>query len=122
MGKESKIIGDLGEDKACEYLFKAGWSIVERNFRSSHGEIDIIARDGESLVFVEVKSYSFRSYSKPIFSISKYKKRCIIHAARTYIKFHNIKNTYCRFDVIAIYRDRNNEEKLEYFKSAFQIN
>lgn len=122
MGLESKIIGDIGEDTACDHVHSLGWRIIERNFRSSHGEIDIVARDGESLVFVEVKSYSFRSYSKPVFSISKYKKRCIIHAARTYLKFHNIKNTYCRFDVVAIYRDRNGEEKLEHFKNAFQIN
>jgi putative endonuclease len=122
MGKESKILGNKGEDLACELLIEAGWKILERNFRSYHGEIDIVARDEKDIVFVEVKSYSYRSFYKPVFSITQYKKRSIIHAAQTYIMFKKIKDINCRFDVIAIYKTWKGEQKTEHFKNAFEIN
>ncbi len=122
MGKESKDIGSVGEDKACEYLKGLGWEIIERNFRSTHGEVDIIAKDKDTIVFVEVKNYSSRSFYKPVFSITKGKKQCIIHAARTFLYIKQIKDMYCRFDVIAIYRTYGTGEEIEYFKNAFEIN
>lgn len=122
MGIESKILGAKGEDFACDILHETGWRVIERNFRSHHGEIDIIANDENDLVFVEVKSYSYRSFYKPVFSITEYKKRSIIHAARTYIMLNKVKGMNCRFDVIAIYRNWKGEQKIEHFKNAFEIN
>ncbi len=122
MGKESKDIGEIGEGIVAEYLSSKGWFILERNFRSSHGEIDIIAKDRQFLVFVEVKNYSFRSIGKPMFSITVPKKRCIIHAARTYLQYKKIQDMFCRFDVVAIYRDENDIENIEHIENAFEIN
>ena len=85
MGKMSKLIGNFGEDMAVNYLSECGYKIIERNFRSNHGEIDIVAYDKDFLVFVEVKNYSFRSMSPPRYSIGKSKRESLIHAARTYL-------------------------------------
>ncbi|MCX5749913.1 MAG: YraN family protein [Candidatus Saganbacteria bacterium] len=122
MGIESKILGNIGEDLACGLLIEMGWKVIERNFRSNHGEIDIIAKDEDILVFVEVKSYTYRSFYKPVFSITQYKKKSLIHAARTYIMLNGVKGINCRFDVIATYKDRKGEQKTEHFKNAFEIN
>lgn len=122
MGIESKILGNIGEDLACDLLLSMAWKMIERNFRSTHGEIDIIAKDGDDLVFVEVKSYSYRSYCKPVFSITQYKKKALIHAARTYVMLRKVRDINCRFDVIAIYKNWKGEQKTEHFKNAFEIN
>lgn len=122
MGKESKEIGNIGEDRAVEYLANIGYQILERNFHSNQGEIDIIARDSEFLVFIEVKNYSFRSFAYPLGAIRKSKRESLIHAAQTYLFKHNIKDTYCRFDVLAIYCNRNGNSKTVLLKNAFQVN
>jgi putative endonuclease len=122
MGKESKIIGKSGEDLACEYLQGLGIKIIERNFCSQQGEIDIIAQDKDFLVFVEVKNYSSRSFGSPLGAVGKSKRNAIIHAAQTYLYKNNIKNTNCRFDVFTIYRKSRGEAKIEYFRDAFYVN
>jgi putative endonuclease len=121
MGKESKIIGNRGEEQARTYLEQKGYLILERNYHSQQGEIDIIARDKEMLVFVEVKSYSFRSLSSPLFSVRKSKRESIIHAARTYIMKNSIKGTNCRFDVLAFYRARDGRVVADHIKDAFYV-
>ncbi|MFA4966869.1 MAG: YraN family protein [Candidatus Margulisiibacteriota bacterium] len=122
MGKESKDLGTSGEDAACQHLKNIGYKIIERNFRSQQGEIDIIAKDGEFLVFIEVKNYSFRSYGSPLGAVRKSKKQSIIHAAQTYLYKNNIKNTNCRFDVLTIYRNHSGDAHIEYIKDAFYVN
>jgi putative endonuclease len=119
MGIESYHLGLLGEDEASEYLLRKGYKIVGRNFRSSQGEIDIIAYNGETLVFIEVKSYSGRSYLTPLGAILKNKKNSIIHAAKYYLYKNKIKNVNCRFDVLAIYRYFNETSEIELIKGAF---
>ncbi len=122
MGRESKEIGEKGEDIAEKHLRSLHWEILERNFRSAHGELDIIARDRDVLVFVEVKNYSFRSYSPPAFSITRSKKQCIISCARYFLVKSGVEDTNCRFDVITIYRNMLGQKKLEHYKNAFMVN
>jgi len=121
MGQESKEIGTVGEDLASGYLKDLGWEIVERNFRSSKGEVDIIAKDHGVLVFVEVKNYSFRSFYLPSFSIDKNKKQCIIKTAKYYLYKKKIDDVNCRFDVITIYMDMRGRKQVEIFKNAFGV-
>jgi len=121
MGAESKDIGQKGETAAAKYLRKLGWKILEQNYRTSRGEIDLIAKDGDVLIFVEVKSYSCRSFYLPSFSIDKNKRQCIIKAAKTYLFKKNIRDTNCRFDVITIYKDFRGDRKIEQYKNAFEI-
>ena len=122
MGKESLDLGREGEDLAERYLRQLGYTIIERNFHSQHGEIDLIARIDETLIFVEVKNYSYRSFNPPCAAISRSKKQSLIHAARTYLYKRGIKGTNCRFDVLTIYRNQSNQCKVEHFQNAFFIN
>jgi putative endonuclease len=111
------MIGIQGEDIAARYLSGKGYSILERNFHSQQGEIDIIAKEGQFLVFLEVKNYSFRSFGNPLAAVNKAKRASIVHAARTYLYKNNITGINCRFDVLAIY----NYEKFELIKDAFHV-
>lgn len=122
MGQESYELGISGEEIAEKYLTQHDYKILERNFRSQQGEIDIIARHQQFLVFVEVKNYSFRSLGTPLAAVRKNKKQSIIHAARTYLYKKNIRNTFCRFDVITISRRRDGSRAIELYKNAFGIN
>src|SRR5512138_794272 len=115
MGRESFISGRVGEDLAVDYLSHKGYIILERNFRSSQGEIDIIAKEKDFLVFIEVKNYSVRSLGTPLGALRRAKKDSIIHAATTYIYKRDIRGVNCRFDVLAIY----NMERFELIKDAF---
>ncbi len=122
MSIQSKLIGKEGEDAACRYIESLGWKVLDRNFCSSQGEIDIVAKDGQFLVFVEVKNYSFASFGTPVGAIRAAKKKSIIHAASTYLHKKNISNVYCRFDVISIYRNFEGKMNIELYKDAFQMN
>src|SRR3989338_8022662 len=116
MGKESYEQGLKGEEIAEKYLEQNGYEIIEKNFHSQQGEIDIVAREKDFLVFIEVKNYSFKNYGSPVGAVRKSKKQSIIHAARTYLYKHNIKNTYCRFDVVTIYRRPGGARAIELYK------
>lgn len=122
MGHESYEQGIKGEEVAAKYLIQQGYRITERNYHSQQGEVDIIARDGNTLVFVEVKNYSFRSYGSPLGAVRKSKRESIVHAARTYLLKNKIHNVDCRFDVVAIYRRANGSRRVELFKNAFMVN
>jgi len=117
MTNESIVLGKRGEDIAVEYLRGKGYVIIERNFHSQQGEIDIIGKEGDMLVFVEVKSYSYRSYGTPIGALRRAKKESIIHAARTYLYKNNIRNLNCRFDVLAIM----DNSRFQLIKGAFDV-
>jgi putative endonuclease len=122
MGRESYEIGKKGEETAAKYLLQQGYEILERNYRSHQGEVDIIARDGRFLVFVEVKNYSFRSLGSPLGAVRKNKRQSVIHAAETYLWRNKIRNTYCRFDVVALYLCRDGSQAMELYKNAFFVN
>ncbi len=116
---ESYQAGCKGEEIAAEYLINLGFKILDRNFHSQQGEIDLIARDKNTLVFVEVKNYSFRSYGSAVGAVRKGKRESIIHAARTYLFKNNLKDVNCRFDVLTIFRKRTGSQVIELYKNAF---
>jgi putative endonuclease len=93
--------GREGEDEAERWLKRRGYRIVERNFSCKAGEIDIIARDGEVLCFVEIKARANRTYGTAIESISVSKQRRIARAASWYLVRHPT-DAPCRFDVLAL--------------------
>lgn len=97
-----RYIGDFGEKTAEKYLLRHGYKIVEKNFTIRGGEIDLIAKDGDTLVFVEVKSRKTDAFGSPGEFVSKDKQRHIIFAARQYIHRHNLYDMPCRFDVVEI--------------------
>lgn len=94
--------GREGESAAAEYLSQSGVKILERNFRCPAGEIDIVARDGRTIVFVEVRSRQADGLFSPEETINRAKQRRVIRAAQWYIKGHRLENSPARFDVVAI--------------------
>ena len=113
----NREIGKIGEDIATQYLEKIGYQIVEKNFQCKLGEIDIIAKDKDEVVFVEVKSRKILSYGKPADAVNGIKKKHIYRTAQYYLLIHNQLDVYTRIDVIEIYL---NEEKyrLNHIKQA----
>jgi putative endonuclease len=94
--------GTEGETLAAAFLQENGFSIVERNFRFGRGEIDLVARDGNELVFVEVKSRRSRRYGAPEESVTPAKEAQLKKVAEGYLYERNIEDQSCRFDVVTI--------------------
>ena len=96
--------GIEGENIAVEYLKKQGYQILERNFSTKIGELDIIAKDKDTIVFVEVKTRENTKFGQPIESITPQKVRNIIRTAQWYLSAKRKYNSPCRFDVIEVLR------------------
>lgn len=102
-------LGTAYEDKACEYLKEKGYKIIERNFRAYKGEIDIVAKDGEYLVFVEVKFRAKNSFGYSAEAVDIHKQKVLYQVAENYLALHQkYRGCPCRFDVIAIDNDTIN--------------
>ena len=108
-------IGKIGEDKATEYLEKLGYKIIERNFVAKQGEIDIIAKDKQELVFIEVKTRTNNLYGKPIDSVNKPKQKHFTNTVEYYIYSKHLENEYVRLDVIEVYI-KSNKYKINHIK------
>jgi len=111
--------GDAAEERACRYLEGAGFAIVERNFRTRGGEIDIVARKGDALVFAEVRSLETRGFGTPEESVTPAKRLRIVAAARRYLsKVPPFSWREARFDVIAI-EGSGDTAVLRHYPAAF---
>ena len=113
-------IGVFGEEKASEYLEKAGYKIIKRNFSCRFGEIDIIACDNDYIVFAEVKLRKSDNYGAAAEFVSKTKQSKIIKTAQYYLRFH-ASDLQPRFDVIEIYapEGRTGSISLNHIENAF---
>jgi putative endonuclease len=100
MSRRSK--GTEGENLAAKFLEEKGYSILERNYRFERGEIDLVAREGSDLVFVEVKARHSQDYGAPEESVTTAKEAQLKKVAEGYLYEHNIENQSCRFDVVTI--------------------
>ncbi len=95
-------LGKQGEDLACRYLKRNGYKILERNFRFNKNEIDIVAQDGNYLVFVEVKSRSSVAFGLPREAVTKQKQQFIVECATYYLTKNKLMGKPVRFDVVEI--------------------
>jgi len=102
MTRLRKKIGARGEDLAISELKGHGYKIIERNYRCRHGEVDAIARDGDTLVFVEVKTRSEDSFGSPLEAVTVSKRRKISTLARWYVASRHLEEVPVRFDVVAV--------------------
>lgn len=110
-------IGNYGEDLACAYLQKVGYKIIERNFRIRGGEIDIIAKDGRTLVYIEVKTRSSHKFGLPEESVNYYKLKFLERAAKFYrLQRKNLPGLE-RIDVVSVDLSEN-EPKIKLIKNA----
>lgn len=108
MNNQKATVGLTGEDVAANFLEQNGFTILERNYRSGHQEIDIIARDEEFLIFVEVKTRSCHlpenmKYGRPSQAVGNAKQRNIVTAAKNYLRAHPENTLQPRLDVIEVY-------------------
>lgn len=114
----NKSIGNYGEDLACEYLKKQGYKILERNYRIRGGEIDIVCKDGGYLVFVEVKTRWSHDYGPPSESITPWKIKFLIKAAKFYVNKIGWGDGPYRLDFVGIdYADDPQNPKIELIKN-----
>ena len=95
-------LGQLGEDLACAELERRGYAIVARRFRTRLGEIDIVATDGETLVFVEVKARATRTCGGGAEAVTPYKQWRVARMAAEYLVRRGLHDRPCRFDVVAV--------------------
>ena len=97
-----KSIGDAGEEIACNYLKRQGYKILEKNFRIRGGEIDIVAQDRDYLVFVEVKTRYSHEYGLPVESMTPWKIRYLLKAAKFYLQRINWGDKPYRLDFVSV--------------------
>jgi putative endonuclease len=119
MSGTSKKAGDAGEEIAVSYLIKNGYTIIERNFRFGHGEIDIIAKKNGVLIFIEVKTRRSLEFGEPEYAVTMPKQNQIRKIASAYLYEKEIKDQDCRLDVIAILFEKNNKYTLNHIENAF---
>ena len=100
---EKRKFGNIGEEVVCRYLDSLGYEIIERNFMCRVGEIDIVAKDKDEFVFIEVKTRSNSCFGKPREAVDDYKQKHIYRSTRFYLHIHGLDNTFVRFDVIEVY-------------------
>jgi putative endonuclease len=112
--------GRRSEELAVSHLKKRGYKILERNYRTRLGEIDIIARDGRSLAFVEVKARKSTSFGNPKWAVTPKKQMKISMVALEYLKRTGQSNAKARFDVVTIIADKT-EPHVELIQNAFEL-
>jgi putative endonuclease len=112
-------LGTFGEDQACEFLKKKGCKIVERNFRVPRGEIDIIARMGKILLFVEVKTRVSSDFAQPWESVGFRKRKNLKLAAKSYVQQQASREEEYRFDVLSIIVKEGSLPEIEWIQNAF---
>ena len=118
--RKPKPLGRRGEDAAAWHLWKLGYVIVARGHKGHIGEIDLVAVDGRTLVFVEVKTRTTQDAGHPADAVDADKQRRLTRLALSYMKRHDLLESKCRFDVIAItWPDRGRRPTIEHFKDAF---
>ena len=113
----SHELGRIGETIIADYITKLGYKVVERNFACNQGEIDIIAKDKEELVFIEVKTRTDISYGEASEAVTDTKKRHLINSIKYYIYKQKLENQPIRIDVAEVYI-KCGKVKINYIKQA----
>lgn len=122
MGSLKNQLGNYGENLASEYIQKIGYKILDIRFRCKTGEIDIVAKDKNYIVFIEVKARYSNYFGFPRESVNFTKRTRLIRTAQYYIHSKNLYNNSFRFDVVEVFFNSNdNSSSLELIKDAFQI-
>jgi len=117
---EHNDVGREGEALAANFLQQKGYEIVDRNWRYGPKEIDIVARDGDTMVFVEVKTRSTLAFELPQEAVTKKKMKNLVEAADAYLIQHNI-DLESRFDIVAVLNG-NPPKVIEHLEGAWQAN
>jgi putative endonuclease len=111
-------LGKTGEDLACRELERRGYAIVARRYRRRRGELDIVARHGSTIVFVEVKAKRSRAFGHAVDAVDGRKRRRIVELALDYLARYRLTDVPCRFDVVSI-DFRDGCPVIDVFENAF---
>jgi putative endonuclease len=113
-------LGRWGEKQAVRFLKRLGFKIIERNFVSPVGEIDVVAREGDVLVFVEVKTRTEADFGGPLPAVNASKRRKLVQVAKSYLAGRRALDVKCRFDVVGVVQKLGSDEpEIEHVRNAF---
>jgi len=116
-----RSLGQRGEWAAARYLRRRGYRIIARGDRSKWGELDLVAVEGRTVVFVEVKTRDNQDAGHPVEAVGTLKQRKLTRLAVTFLKRHGLLEQAARFDVIAVtWPSDNRRPRIEHFKNAFE--
>ena len=115
---EHNELGKWGEQMAVDYLLSKGYQIIERNWQSGHRDLDIIALDRETLVFVEVKTRSNRLFTDPVDAVGYQKIHNLQQTANHYVKYRQL-DCDIRFDIVSVIGTVGTEPEIEHITDAF---
>jgi putative endonuclease len=118
MTQQRVNLGKLGEDLACQELKRRGYEILARRYRRRRGELDIVARDGQTVVFVEVKARGGREFGSAFEAVTTVKRHRMVRVALDYLARHRMAGCACRFDVVSIQFDAG-EPSIDIISNAF---
>ena len=121
MAMQKKELGKKGEEVALRYLKKKGYRIIEQNYVCKMGEMDIIAKEKDTLVFIEVKTRRSMDFGPPQLAVTPFKQRQMSKVALCFLKEKKLENVKARFDVVAILLTPRGEE-IELIRDAFDLN
>lgn len=121
MISSSKDFGHSAEALAENWLRQKGYRILERNLRIGHGELDLVAQDHHTLVFVEVKGRRTERFGGVPYAVTPHKQRQLIKLALAYLAQHNLSAISCRFDVILVSGSANVSTQITHLENAFEV-
>src|SRR3989338_11236529 len=119
METASQTLGLLGEELAFHFLSAQGYKILLKNYECLFGEIDLVAKEGGSLVFIEVKTRSSEAKGVPAEAVTPHKRRQIVKGAAYYLQRYRMLDAPCRFDVVSVWMLPGEETRLEIIRDAF---
>jgi|SRR5437867_1580911 len=120
VSRARQVLGKLGEDLACHELRRRGYAILARRYRRRGGELDIIARDGQTVVFVEVKTREGCEFGAGGESVTALKRRRMANIALDYLSRNRLTESPCRFDVVSIDMS-DGGPRIELYQNAFDV-
>ncbi|MDF2458444.1 MAG: uncharacterized protein K0S79_860 [Nitrospira sp.] len=116
-----RLFGQEGEETAERYLRQKGYRIVARNLRTSLGELDLVAEDGDVLVFVEVKARRTTDFGGAVHAVHRQKQTQLVRLAAQFLAQHHWSNRLCRFDVVLLQSRQTSEVQIEHIQNAFEV-
>jgi len=119
MAEHYHAVGKTGEEIAIQYLLQQGYQVLERNYRCRFGEIDVIAQDGRTLAFIEVKTRRSQKFGPAAAAVTLTKQRHLVKASQVYLTRNHKAYELCRFDVVTVELDALTSH-IELLKDAFQ--
>jgi putative endonuclease len=112
------LTGRRGEQQAEKFLKKAGLKIIARNVRVGYDELDLIGRQGDTLIFVEVKTRASEDFGRPAAAVNRAKRKKLSRAAIRFLKNHKLRPPYIRFDVVEVV---GTKPEIRHIPNAFQL-